>query len=230
MIDCIPPLLVRSRINITGAVCTLAFLALLLVGCAVGASPTSVSPTAVATATVHVISNGWHTGLVLAREDIPAAVLPEIDDFPAANYLEFGWGDRAYYPHPDPGVGLALSALLQPTPSVMHIAGHEQAPRAAGRALTVLVIPLTAAQLRELVAAIDASFDRPADGRATAVAAGLYADSLFYPAVGQFHLYQTCNTWTAQRFAAAGFAMPAGVIRARTVMRALEPLAVAPDP
>jgi uncharacterized protein (TIGR02117 family) len=199
-----------------------ALLLLSLVGCVIEATPPAATTVTGATAIVHVISNGWHTGLVLARRDIPIGVLPEINDFPLATYLEFGWGDRAYYPHPDPGIGLALAALLTPTAAVMHIAGHGSMPHAEGRSFAVVAIPMTTSQLRRLVSSIDASFDRPAGERARAVAAGLYPDSLFYPAVGTFHLYETCNTWTARRLAAAGLDVPTRVTRARPLMGALE--------
>ncbi|MGH7005996.1 MAG: DUF2459 domain-containing protein, partial [Alphaproteobacteria bacterium] len=47
---------------------------------------------------VVITSNGWHTGILIARADLRRGVLPETEDFPAALYFEFGWGDREYYP------------------------------------------------------------------------------------------------------------------------------------
>ena len=39
------------------------------------------------------------------------------------------------------------------------------------------------------------------------LAAGLYGDSRFYPARGHFHLFNTCNVWTARALQAAGLPM-----------------------
>ncbi len=56
--------------------------------------------------------------------------------------------------------------------------------------------------------------------RAKATGPGLYAASLFYPAVGRFHLFNTCNTWTARALAAAGFdVVDANSTKAEELMR-----------
>ena len=39
---------------------------------------------------------------------------------------------------------------------------------------------------------------------AAALGPGLYGDSRFYPAWESFHLFRTCNVWTAQALRAAG--------------------------
>ncbi len=57
---------------------------------------------------------------------------------------------------------------------------------------------MSAEALERLIAQIDNSFDRPEGGRGETVARGLYQDSWFYPAHGRFHLFNTCNTWTAR--------------------------------
>jgi uncharacterized protein DUF2459 len=41
---------------------------------------------------------------------------------------------------------------------------------------------------------------------------GLYGDSRFYPAHGQFHLFNTCNTWAARALQAAGYPMSSPII------------------
>ena len=60
------------------------------------------------TRSVFVVNHGWHSGIVIKKGDILEGVLPEVRDFPDAEYLEIGWGDRDYYQVPDPGLGLAL--------------------------------------------------------------------------------------------------------------------------
>ena len=69
--------------------------------------------------TIYVFSNGWHTSIVLSRDALPPGPIPEAADFPEAAFLEFGWGDREYYPSPRPTMGMALAAALTPTPAVL---------------------------------------------------------------------------------------------------------------
>ncbi len=72
---------------------------------------------------------------------------------------------------------------------------------------------------------IDASFERAGAARAAATGPGLYATSRFYPAKGRFHLFNTCNTWTARALAAAGFDVSAsGTSRAETLMQQVRAL------
>ena len=167
------------------------------------------------TRAIQVTSNGWHTAIVLPAPAVVATgLLPEAADFPDALFLEFGWGDRTYYPAKEKTLGMTLSAALIPTPAVMHMAGHAAAP-ASGGSLEVVPVALTEAGFRSLVEAIAETFERPSGGRAEAVSPGLYPDSLFYHARGEFHLFNTCNTWTARMLRAGGVALsPSGIVTA----------------
>jgi Protein of unknown function (DUF2459) len=107
----------------------------------------------------------------------------------------------------------------------MHLVGLHQPPQQSYPEGEVLAIALTAAELDRMTAGIDADFERPLGGRATAIGPGLYPDSRFYRARGRFHLFNTCNTWTARKLAAAGLALsPNGVITAGDLMRRLRAL------
>ncbi len=84
---------------------------------------------------------------------------------------------------------------------------------------------MRAEALVRLIAQIETSFDRPEGGRGETVARGLYQDSRFYPARGRFHLFNTCNTWTARMLTAAGAGVsPSGVTTAEDLMRRLRDL------
>jgi hypothetical protein len=63
--------------------------------------PTSWQPAATESQADRVIlitSNGWHTGIAIARSDLLGGAIPETADFRDAVYFEFGWGDAEYYP------------------------------------------------------------------------------------------------------------------------------------
>lgn len=194
-----------------------------LVACGSNAPPRPPAPVdgGPADKVVHVVSNGWHTGLIVAREDVPPGRVPEAADMPGARYLEFGWGDREYYPSPQPTIGMALDAVMTPSPAVLHLAGRDAPPQESPPDIEVLAVPLTTTGLERLIARVDEAFDRPAGGRAASVAPGLYRDSRFYPAHGEFYLFNTCNTWIADKLAAGGVRLRAGVITADDLMQRL---------
>jgi uncharacterized protein (TIGR02117 family) len=175
------------------------------------------------THTVRAISNGWHTAIVVERVDLVATgLLPEADDFPDAAFLEFGWGDRVYYPAQEKTLGMALDAALTGTPAVMHMAGLARPPEQTYRDIEVVPVTLTEDGFRRLIGAIAGDFERPSGTRAAPVSRGLYRDSYFYNARGTFHLFNTCNTWTAGVLRTGGVDVsPSGVVTADEMMERL---------
>jgi uncharacterized protein (TIGR02117 family) len=177
---------------------------------------------------IWVVSNGWHSGIVLARPDVPESVIPEIADFPQARFLEFGWGDAEFYPAREAGAWLALRAAF-PGPAVMHVAGLPDHPARIWPQVTILPFAMNAEALSRLLVFLRNSFDRAGAGRAAASARGIYPFSLFYPATGRFHLFNNCNSWTAQALSAAGLgASLGGVNTADDLISRIRPFAVVP--
>lgn len=182
----------------------------------------STGPAFAGTRTVYAVNLGWHTGIAVDRLDLSWRTLPEFVDFPTAAWLEIGWGDEQFYRTPDPDIGILFSAAITPTPAVLHVVGLPVDPEQYFRRSEVLAVPLEEAEFDRLISFIYGSFRRTDAERATAVGDGLHANSKFYPALGEFHLLNTCNTWVAEAFAYAGLAVdPKEVIRASTVMERL---------
>ena len=192
----------------------LVLLAAAMLGCASAASP----PPAQAERTIYVVSHGWHTGIVLRRGDIPAGLWPESADFPNAEYLEVGWGDRDYYIAPAFDLWLATKALLWPTASVLHVVGFSGSVADNFPLSEIVELRVSAENLEPLVRLIHDSHVREGDARAASIARGLYGDGRFYPSRERFHLFNTCNVWTSRALRAAGFPIRAatagGVVRA----------------
>lgn len=153
---------------------------------------------------VYLVSHGWHTGIVVRRADLPAAVWPESEDFPGAEYLEVGWGDRDYYQSRDPGVWLKLKAALWPTPSVLHIVGFSGPVAGYFPHSEVIELNLSQRGFERLSGFVHDRFDRNGAARLARLGPGLYGQSAFYPAREKFHLFNTCNVWTARALRAAG--------------------------
>jgi uncharacterized protein (TIGR02117 family) len=176
---------------------------------------------------VWVVSNGWHSGIALARADVPEAIIPETADFPHARFFEFGWGDADYYPAREAGAWLALRAAF-PGPAVMHVSGLPDHPARIWPNVTILSFAVNAEALRRLLAFLRGSFDRAGAGRAVVTARGIYPFSLFYPATGRFHLFNTCNSWTAHALTAMGLgASLGGVNTAEDLVARIRPFALA---
>lgn len=161
-----------------------------------------------ASTSIHVISHGWHTGIVVRRADIPHGVWPESGDFPAAEFLEVGWGDLDFYRTPEPGLWITLKAGILSTSSVLHVVGFAK-PVADYFAYSKIVeVKLPQRGIAGLAQFIAQTHRRNGAVRAMALGSGLYGDSRFYPAQGTFHVFNNCNTWTARALAAAGLPLP----------------------
>ena len=176
------------------------------------------SPAVAADRLVHLVNLGWHTGIAIRTADIDPDSLPEVIDFLGSPWIEVGWGDRAFYQDPDPAVASYFSALFVKTPAVLHVVGMPAPPARYFPTSEVVDVPLDQAGFDRLIAFISETFDRTSGKPAPAVGAGLYPDSRFYDALGTFTLENTCNTWVARGFAAAGLPIdPSDVVRASTV-------------
>jgi len=162
-------------------------------------------------ASIYVINHGKHTGLIVRRADIPPGLWPESRDFPDADYLELGWGDWDYYQTDVPGLWLTLKAAFWSTASVLHVVGAKGsiADRFAGYELFRL--ELAPRGFARLVDYIHQSFSRNGEAKARPIGPGYGRNSLFYPARGKFHIYNTCNGWVAGALEAAGY--PMGIFR-----------------
>jgi uncharacterized protein (TIGR02117 family) len=125
-------------------------------------------------------------------------------EFAKAEHLEVGWGDRAYYPATDPSVWLGLRALLWPTAGVLHMVAFSGPVARQFPATEIVALQVTPQGFARLVAAISASHELDAAGRPIPLGPGLYGTSRFYASRESFHLFATCNVWTAAMLREAG--------------------------
>ncbi len=191
-----------------------ALLICLLLLCSACTGPTKAPPLSAGDepfASIYVINHGKHAGLTVRRADIPLGLLPESGDFHGADYLELGWGDRDYYQADDPGLWLTLKAALWSTASVLHVVGVKGAVAERFAGYEIIRLELAPRGFARLVDYIHQSFARHGEKKAKPVGPGYGRDSLFYPARGKFHIYNTCNGWVASALEAAGY--PMGMFR-----------------
>ena len=141
------------------------------------------------TRTLYVVSHGWHSGIVVEREDL----LQRLPALAAGNgkYLEIGWGEERFYQARDTTFGMALRAVLQRNRSVLQVVPFAESP--ARYFSDVVELRTDQAGYSAALSTIAASF-KPELER---LGPSLYGDGWFYRAEGSFHLFNTCNTWVA---------------------------------
>jgi uncharacterized protein (TIGR02117 family) len=181
---------------------------------------------------IFIVSHGYHSGIVVPRIAPDAAsrrgltalgvIAARFADF---DRVEIGWGDERFYREvPTVGsltVAMAVRALLRPgNPSVLHVVGIANHPRAAFANSDIVRVKLTSEGFDRLLDRLDASFARDPNGLIPEpLGPGLYGASLFFRANGTFHLFHVCNQWTAELLDAAGVptapvlaTLPAGLL------------------
>ncbi|UCB55987.1 MAG: DUF2459 domain-containing protein [Thiotrichales bacterium] len=155
--------------------------------------------------TIYLVSQDWHAGIVIKRTDIPPGTWPQHNDFPEAEYLEVGWGDRDYYMTPSPHIGITIKAGLFPTASVLHIVGFSGSVTRYFPASEVIQIDLSEAGFQQLCRYIENSYALDEAGRSRPLGSSLYGSGQFYLSYENYHAFNTCNVWTARGLREAGF-------------------------
>lgn len=167
---------------------------------------------------VWVVNHGWHTGIVVRRRDLPENLWPQ-RDFPEAEFLEVGWGERAFYMAPAGTSGMALRAALWPSASVLHVAGFAGPAERYFPASEIVEIALSRRGFEQLAAFLGEAYATDEAGGAIRLGPGQYPNSVFYLARERYHLFRTCNVWTARALRSGGCPLTAFVsITARNVI------------
>lgn len=197
----------------------------LLTGCAflpgrLQASEPSVLPRGQA---IYIVSHDWHTGFVIPAKTIQVN-LPQLKErFPDAAYLEFGWGEQDFYQADEISTGLTLKALFCSAGTVLHVAAIPQRFEAYFANNQVEKLCVTAPAYASLIRFISDSFYKSSRGEIVALKHGLYGNSQFYAAVGDYGLLNTCNSWTAKGLESAGMDInPDFKLTAESVMTYLQ--------
>ena len=162
-----------------------------------------------------------------ARRISRRAALPELRDFPQAEYLEISWGDAEYFPAPDAGVFGALKAAFWSSGSVIHMVGFSGSIEKAYPGAEIIEIPLADDRFDKILRHISDDFLRPDPAKPAKASPGLFPNSRFYAARSKFSALRTCNTWIAEALRAAGLPLnPWTVISAGNLAQQVKPYGV----
>src|SRR5262249_12456296 len=153
--------------------------------------------------TIYVTSNGFHTGLVLRREDVPREAWPEVDATSAHEWVEVGWGSEIFYRAKKITVPVVVGAIV-PNASVLHVVGWDESPEVLLAGGDVIRLHVDEARFCELCRYLHDSYALDAAGRPQNLGPGIYGDSTFFRARGKYYFPNTCNVWTARGLKLAG--------------------------
>jgi len=209
----------RLRVIGLSIASTIALLAAITVLTAHSGDPALWPPAAGASGVeIHVVSHGYHSGIVFERERLAeaaessghAALIAVARQFANYRWLEIGWGDEGFYRSvPDAAsltLRLAVRALFWPgNVSVVHVVGLNSQPREVFSTSDIIGIRLSSGGFARMLDNLDASFGRgPGAAALEPLGPGLYGPSLFYRGVDKFHVFNVCNHWVARLLSAAG--------------------------
>lgn len=166
-----------------------------------------------------------HTGFVMPASEIQAR-LPDLKArFRSAPYLEFGWGDKAFYQAVQKTTDMSLPAMFWPTDSAIQVIATPDMSAQYFQTVEVRKICLNNSEYLSLVSFISNSFEKGSDGNIIQLKRGQYQDGQFYSAVGNYSLVNTCNSWTAKGLKSSGIDIsPTFKLTASSVMDYLQEL------
>lgn len=161
--------------------------------------------------TVYILNQCWHTGIVLKVSDISENDLPEVKTFTGNQYIDIGWGDEEYYRIPGFDLPLALRALLSPSSSALKIRTLNIPIETYYETFTYCIaFHLTGDEFRTLCKYIGDTFMR--NGSKSTLLENRGNIVYFYKAVGDYHLFNTCNTWVADALENSGIPVSTSMI------------------
>ena len=114
---------------------------------------------------------------------------------PWVTHLGVGWGERTFYLETptwdDVRASVIASALLLPSRSCLHVDLRSDLDEELG-----VRVRISKAQYRKLVDCILETVQRTEMGRARHIEGSNYSEfDAFYEAHGQYHCFNTCNSW-----------------------------------
>ena len=162
---------------------------------------------------IYLIKQYWHTAIVIEKNDIDLEILPEVKYFNDFSLLDFGWGDEEFYQYPGFDSGLAVKALFYSTPSTLRVEGIGISKETYFDISDIVVrILVTQEQLNKIVDFISSTVYRNDSGSPVILSAQGLGRIIFFRANGNYHLFNTCNTWLASCLASAGINIEDNVI------------------
>lgn len=203
----------------------LIFLCINLIACS--ARPNAVKPNPEVSEAldddIYIVNHGWHTGVVIPAKHLFSR-LPGLNKrFAGTKYLEIGWGDSGFYRANEITTGITLRAMFWPTDAVVHVVAMEQKAPLEFALSESAKICIDDVEFASLLQFLINSFARDDNDKLVSLGEGIYGNSEFYRAVGEYYLVNTCNKWTAKALESAGMDIwPTTKLTASSIMSYLD--------
>lgn len=169
---------------------------------------------------IYVVNHGWHTGLILPAKEMQLRLPGLKKRFGNTPFVEFGWGDKGFYQANEITTGLTFRAMFWSSGAVIHAVAVPADVFKSFPQSEVQKLCLSDAAAAALIDFIANSFAQTQQGEIIELKNGIYGDSQFYDGVGNYHLLNTCNKWTAKGLRSAGLDIsPALKLTASSVMK-----------
>jgi uncharacterized protein (TIGR02117 family) len=152
------------------------------------------------TNTVYVVNHaGWHTGIAVAKADIPSHLWPGKNDYPGVLYLEVGWGDDDGY-RKELTTGIVIKAIVWSERTVLLVDAFTNSitENFDDPEFEIFEVKLSQRGFVRLCEHIDRTYALDAKGRVIPLGED------WYQGRGRYCLFNTCNTWVAKGLRAAG--------------------------
>lgn len=165
------------------------------------------------------MSHGWHTGVVIAKENLGEDLKFFQEHLGINPFYEIGWGDKGFYEAEEITTKITLQALFIPTTSVIHIVSVPIDPENYFSNSEVIKISISKKAHAILSQTILKTFQLNTQGEKIKTRPGLYGNSFFFVAKGSYYITNTCNTWTAKTLEEAGLPFDSFLtLTARSIM------------
>ena len=185
---------------------------------------------------IYIYSGDIHSDIILPlvneqkdwRENFPLSSFEsDRTDF---THVSIGWGAREFYLETPTRDDLELSTtarvLFTPSETVMHVEMIHLKPVISS---SLMKTKISQEQYLQLVEFVQASFDQESGAgssnqKPTPIEQAGYNDrDHFYPAVGEYHLFRTCNCWAGDALRAGGIKVGKFTPLPKSVFWHLEP-------
>ena len=170
--------------------------------------------------TIYITSNAVHADIIVPTT---TELIDWRKEFPASDFksnsnnythVAFGWGDRGFYLNTPEWKDLKTTtvahALLWPSQTVMHVQWTRAEENERCRAVTI-----SSEAYQKLIRYIQSSFRFPSETRLQAntgdtakIDVSYNRWDAFYPAHGNYHVFNTCNCWVGGGLKETGVRVP----------------------
>lgn len=162
---------------------------------------------------VYFIKQNWHTAIVLKTSEMDSVLFKEYNRFKKYKLIDIGWGDEEFYQYPGFDSGLAFNALFHKTPSTLRVEGINISQEDYFDASEIVIeLVLSDDQFNKICNYINITFKLNDEDEAITLSSRVDGQIIFYKANGNYHLFNTCNTWLANGLKQAGLQFEDNII------------------